>query len=266
MAEFDAWAAIYDRVHPGLPGEAEFYIRQAADLHGTVLELGCGTGRIAIPIARSGTPVVGLDISKTMLQRCDAKWRAESAIPSSDSPLLRLVQADMATFELRETFSRIIMPYRSFMHLLRTSEQRKCLDRIAAHLETNGRFILNVWVPSAQYINAFSVHRANQEFTLIANLQDEDTGEALEHYHTVRCKELTQQMIEEHLFVSKDVQGQEVERKVLPLVRTWIGVREMHNLIAASPLEVVEVLGNFDGSPLQPDSTESIWILKRREV
>ena len=60
MHEFDAWAKYYDLIHQGLDGEAEFYIGQAARARSRTLELGCGTGRICIPMAMSGCDVVGV--------------------------------------------------------------------------------------------------------------------------------------------------------------------------------------------------------------
>ena len=63
MAEFDAWARYYDLIHEGLPGEAEFFVGQAARLGGQTLELGCGTGRLAVAMAMSGADVVGLAAS-----------------------------------------------------------------------------------------------------------------------------------------------------------------------------------------------------------
>ena len=70
MAEFDSWAAYYDYLHPGLPGEAEFYGGQALRRGGPVLEAGCGTGRLAILMAMSGLKVTGVDNSAAMLAVC----------------------------------------------------------------------------------------------------------------------------------------------------------------------------------------------------
>ena len=76
MADFDVWAAYYDLVHKGLPGEAEFYLGQAVKRGGPVLEVGCGTGRIAISMAMSGLDVTGIDNSAGMLALCREKMAA----------------------------------------------------------------------------------------------------------------------------------------------------------------------------------------------
>lgn len=264
MAEFDDWASVYDVVHSGLPGEADFYVKAASEAKGSVLELGCGTGRIAVPIAGRGISVVGLDLSRSMLDRCTAKWEDARRASGIKEDKLELVQADMSAFELGRRFSLIMMPYRSFMHLLRFREQFGCLESVAEHLERDGRFIMNIWVPSAAYIHAYRSVSEGPEHVHIDTYQDGRDGGAIEHYHSVYCDEFEQRLLEEHLFVTVDRDGGEISRKCLTLTRTWITVREMHNLVAASPLEVEAVFGDFAQSPLTANSTESVWVLKRR--
>ena len=93
--EFDGWAPYYDLIHKGLPGEAEFYVGQAVRIGGPTLELGCGTGRVAIPMAMSGVDVIGLDLSPRMLELCREKSEAVSPLQGS----IELVEGDMATFD-----------------------------------------------------------------------------------------------------------------------------------------------------------------------
>ena len=114
MTEFDAWAPYYDLVHKGLPGEAEFYVGQAVRLGGETLELGCGTGRIAIPMAMSGVCVRGLDNSPAMLEMCREKHRAVGETPGA----LTLIEGDMRDFSLDKRFGFVALAYRTFMHLL----------------------------------------------------------------------------------------------------------------------------------------------------
>lgn len=266
MAEFDDWAAVYDIVHAGLPGELDFYVKAASETTGNVLELGCGTGRITVPIAELGKTIVGLDISRPMLDRCMEKWTASCQVSGVSKDRLKLVQDNMSTFCLNETFSLIILPYRSFMHLLRSEEQRSCLEKIAEHLDDGGRFIMNMWVPSAAYIYAYSEKPETSEYARIDTYEETDTDHSIEHFHSVFCNEFEQRMVEEHLFVTVDKDGGEVTQKCLPLMRTWITVREMNNLIAASPLEVDAVWGDFSASPFSEGATESIWVLKKREL
>lgn len=264
MAEYDDWASLYDIVHSGLEGETEFYVDAACKTKGSVLELACGTGRITLPVAMRGIPIVGLDLSQPMLDRCTAKWNDACGASEVPHDKLQLVQADMSAFELDQQFSLIIMPYRSFMHLLKYREQLDCLECIAAHLEPEGRFIMNIWVPSAAYIYAYGSVPEESEPTHIDKYQNGKDGNTIEHYHSVYCNEFEQRLEELHIFVVLDKDGGEVSRKHLPLTRTWITLREMRNLIAVSSLEVEGVFGDFDKSPLTKKSTESVWVLKHR--
>ena len=111
-------ARYYDEYFSGVPGDVEFYLGIAASAggEGGVLELGCGTGRILLPLATSGLPVVGLEISPEMLSLCRRKL--EAAPPEVDQTV-ELVRGDMRDFSLGRQFSIIIAPYRTFQHLHR---------------------------------------------------------------------------------------------------------------------------------------------------
>ena len=78
--EYAGAAEFYDYVVPySTRGDVEFYVDEALAANGPVLELGCGTGRVLIPIARAGVTIDGLDGSPKMLERCREKLQAEPA-------------------------------------------------------------------------------------------------------------------------------------------------------------------------------------------
>ena len=77
ISPYDAWADIYDSVFSYVNEDIPFYVDEATRSGGPVVELGCGTGRIALPIALNGIEVVGLDSSSLMLKR--ARQKAEQA-------------------------------------------------------------------------------------------------------------------------------------------------------------------------------------------
>ena len=115
----DSWADIYDDVHGYLEhvpylNDIPFWVEEARSSDGAVLELGCGTGRVAIPIAQAGVPVVGLDNSARMLRAARAKAKRLDL----SGELLRFVHGDMRTFRLKRKFELAIIPFRSFLFLL----------------------------------------------------------------------------------------------------------------------------------------------------
>jgi SAM-dependent methyltransferase len=119
-----------------------FYLglaRQAAARGEAVLELGCGTGRVTIPIARAGAEIVGLDNAPAMLAVARRK-AAEAGVR------VHWVTADMRDFRLEQRFGLVIIPFRSFLHLLTDADQEACLRRIQEHLLPGGRLALNFFV------------------------------------------------------------------------------------------------------------------------
>lgn len=129
LEEF-ADAANYDMQDPSDTGEA-FYAALAREAGGPVLEIACGTGRVAIPIARAGFPVVGLDIVPGMLERARSK---SAGLPA------RWVAADARSFELSERFRLIFMTGNAFQAFVSNADQAALLGRVRAHLHDAGLF------------------------------------------------------------------------------------------------------------------------------
>ncbi|HIJ66191.1 MAG TPA: class I SAM-dependent methyltransferase [Candidatus Hydrogenedentes bacterium] len=257
MAVYDRWAEFYDIVHQGLPGEAEFYVGQAVRIGGRTLELGCGTGRIAIPIAMSGGDVTGLDNSGPMLERCRAKLRAVGKTAGA----LRLVQADMTDFDLGEQFDLIVMPYRTFMHLMTPAAQRRCLETARRHLQRDGVFMLNMWVPKPLQIAAQSGPQGGG-LRLAGRYPIPSSADTLVHYCSSTYDEAEQLLIEEHLIHEVDAAGRVRRSVTLPLVRTWVTRREMDNLVRLCGFAVEALFGDFDCRPFGASSTEMLWVLR----
>ena len=75
MTSYDGWADVYDSIYAYVREDIPFYVQEAARSGGPVLELGCGTGRVTLPIAESGVDIVGLDNSERMLEIARSKAR-----------------------------------------------------------------------------------------------------------------------------------------------------------------------------------------------
>ncbi len=253
MSAFDGWADYYDLIHRGLPGEAEFYVGQAVRIGGPALELGCGTGRLAIPMAMSGVDVVGLDNSAGMLEICREKHAAVGPVSGS----LELVEADMTVFSLRRQFRFVAMAYRTIMHLHLPAQQRAALKCVRAHLAPGGIFILNTWAPSPSTIAA-----PQPAGFVEAGRYDLPDGGVVRHSCRTHFDGYLQRLVEEHRIEETDRSGRVVESRSLPLVRTWTTLREMDNLVRLSGFDVEAVFGDFDCNPIGPSSTEMIWVLR----
>ena len=144
--EYAEAAEFYDHVVPyATRPDVEFYVDEALVARGPVLELGCGTGRVLIPIARAGVSIAGLDGSSSMLDRCRAKLSLE---PAGVQARVELHEGDMRAFDLHRKFALVTIPFRPFQHLLTVEDQLACLACIRRHLERGGRLILDIFNPS----------------------------------------------------------------------------------------------------------------------
>jgi len=140
-------AELYDSVVPYRERQdVNFFVEMAQRSGGPVLELGCGTGRVLIPIAKSGIEIVGLDASPKMLSVCREKLLNESG--DVQSKVVGLIQGDMRAFDLNQKFSLVTIPFRPFQHLLTVEDQMSCLENIRKHLVPGGKLVLDIFNPS----------------------------------------------------------------------------------------------------------------------
>jgi SAM-dependent methyltransferase len=129
-----------DMFHPALVDPVvDFLIDLAFD--GTALELGIGTGRIALPLARRGIRVHGIDLSEAMVARLRAKPGAEQ---------IDVTVGDFATTTVGGRFSVAYLVFNTIMNLTTQDEQVACFQNVAAHLKTGGCFVIEVGVPELQ--------------------------------------------------------------------------------------------------------------------
>jgi SAM-dependent methyltransferase len=118
------------------------------------LEVGCGTGRILIPTARAGIEIVGLDLSRHMLDVCQERLLRE---PEEVQSRVQLVKADMRDFDLGRLFNLVTTPFRPFQHLTTVDDQTACLSSIRRHLVADGRLILDIFNPSLESLTGDNV-------------------------------------------------------------------------------------------------------------
>jgi SAM-dependent methyltransferase len=123
---------------------------------GAALEFGIGTGRIALPLARRGIPVHGIDLSEAMVARLRAKPGAEQ---------IGVTIGDFATTAVEGRFSVAYLVFNTIMNLTSQEEQAACFQNVAAHLAPGGCFVIEVMVPALQRLPPGETVRA---FTMTA--------------------------------------------------------------------------------------------------
>ena len=142
---YDEIPDLYDFEYPECDGaELAFWNLLSTQAKGPILELGVGTGRIALPLARLGHEVWGIDTSEPMLNR--AKMKA-ARLPMPVSSRLHLSTQSMGSFDLPTQFGLIYAPFNSFLLLDPHLEVANCLDCVQRHLQPDGRLVIDAFVP-----------------------------------------------------------------------------------------------------------------------
>jgi SAM-dependent methyltransferase len=138
-----AGAAGYYDLNPHTPDDVSFYETNIPSPDASVLELGCGTGRVLLPLVESCEYIQGIDSSEAMLAICRKKL-LEEGIPSIKATVQR---GDISNFELDRTFDLIIAPYRVFQNLETNAHVEGLFRCLRRHLSAAGTCILNVFKP-----------------------------------------------------------------------------------------------------------------------
>ncbi len=148
-AEFDphdhygdgAW---YDAEYVHIRGDVPYYARVASETNGAILELACGTGRLTIPMVRTGAAVHGIDVSPAMIQRAEEKRRD---LPADAQARLSLEVADMRTLRRAERYGAVILAFNTLMHMINDADLEAALATARAHLDRDGLFHFDLHTP-----------------------------------------------------------------------------------------------------------------------
>jgi SAM-dependent methyltransferase len=254
---YDARVAV-EAVDEKLAGDVGFYLGLAARARGPVLDLGCGTGRIALALADAGHDVVGLDLSPAMLAVARSKL---GRLPADVQGRVRFIEADMSDFDVGGLFGLAIAPFRAFQALLEPASQHACLLAVARHLRPGGLVVLQLFDPRLDLC--------------APGAEDRLTGErpSVEHPHTRRPIRITvvsrrndpllQRFDELWRFEELDEGGQPLRSEEERLRMRWTYRWEMRHLFELCGYEIEAEYSDFAGSP-PAYGAEQIWVARRR--
>jgi len=228
----------YDRLGPGYDAwcrsvleDIPFYVDLAVRSGGPVLELGVGSGRVAVPTALAGVRVVGIDSSPAMLEL--ARRRAK---PHNVD--LRLLEADMRMLPDLGTFALVTIPFRALLHLSSDEERRGLLTAVRDRLEPGGMLAFDVFHPDAEDIAETHDRWLEREPGIWERARWDAAARELEL--SVRTEESEASM---RLW--------------------WLEPDDWRRLLGEVGFTDVEAYGWFDRSPLFPGAVDSVWIARR---
>ena len=248
--EADRLAALYDLDAPHGPSPAIDWFRGLAQLTGgPILELGVGTGRVAIPIAKDGYEVVGIDRSAAMLARAERHARTARA-------KLRLIEADMRSFSLERSFALVTIPFNTFL-MLTPDERWACLARCREHMTPAGRLAIDVFQPDPNRVAGLD-GAVREEW----RRQDPDTG------HTVTKFSSTRADVDATTFrwwFDEELEGGAVRRITREATLHYLYRREAELLFPAAGFEIDSLHGDYDGAAVTGQSPKLLLVLRRRE-
>ncbi len=254
-------AELYDIVYADYQDDLEFYVQEATAVGGPCLELGCGSGRVLLPVARAGVKVTGLDVSKPMLARARRKV---AALPDDLRANVTLGEGDMRSFKLDEQFALVYIPFRAFLHLMQVPDQITTLGNIHRHLRPGGRLALNFFDPSLEYIVAHSGPIGGALHTTGETFVDPRTEHLLVEWATIHYTEHLQRIDQYFVYDEVDQRGRVVGRLYRNLQLRYIFRWEFEHLLARCGFELVALYGTFDRQPFMQAGQELIWLAQKR--
>jgi SAM-dependent methyltransferase len=224
-----------------------------------ILELGSGTGRVLLPLARAGYEVTGLDLSRQMLGHCRAKLAAE---PPDVRARVRLVAGDMTSFDLGRHFGAIICPFGGFQHLLTVDEQLACLDRCRTHLTPRGRLVLDL--PNPDPAPPSHAHDEPPDGEASAVVVEWTQGRRIRWWVTVTAYDRSQQCSECEVTYEVIEAGGATRRITQTIVLRYVFRFELEHLLHRAGFRIVALYGDYDLTRFGDGSAAMIAVAEPR--
>ena len=228
----------YDRIFDTLDFDVAFWRGLAAAARGPVLDIGCGTGRITLPMLAAGADVDGLDASRPMLARLEEKARARGFTP-------RLTAGDMRDFTLERRYALITITFNSFLHNLTTEDQFATLRCCREHLEPGGALVMHVSTFGASLI----LHSGGPP-VLELEVRDPETGHRLQHYDARTVDPVRQVQHSVNEVRELDDAGRVVASRFTETDVRWIHPGEMELLLRIAGFKRWALHSGFANEPV----------------
>ena len=252
---YDHIARYYDLSHDDLIDDIPFLLSQAAETGGPVLEVGCGSGRLLVPLARAGHDVIGIDASPEMLARAEVRLSAQ---PTEVRERVRFIRADVKALDLspQNGFGLVLFGNNTFMHLDEAGAGAS-LKRLRPLLLPGGRLLNDVLNPII-----LAAAADDPDFVLEDTLVDARAGETIRQY--TAYESVPGEQAVDVSWVYEPERGDSAENEGAPtkarLRYHYLYPHQYDLLLGLTGLRLAALLGDYDGSPFGEDSDRLILI------
>ncbi|OXT17138.1 SAM-dependent methyltransferase [Bacillus sp. OG2] len=233
---------LYD-IENSWTGELHLLLELLEGKRGPVIDLACGTGRLAIPLAEKGFEVTGVDIHKGMLGRAAEKAKG---LP------IKWICGDVRSVDLDLKSGLVYMSGNSFQHFLTNQDQNRLLEAVVNHLDKSGLFIFDTRFPSAEELLQpegeeywKTITGKSGEQIKVSTISKYDKLTQIQHYQTIRRSDL--------------------EETVKNIFLRYTYPQEMERLLESCRLEIIQVYGGWDKRALTARSESLVYVCKLAE-
>ncbi len=250
MDAFGSLARLYDGEYRLFTADVDLYLTRLATarVRGPVLELACGSGRVAVPLAAAGYRVTGLDLSPVMLGRARRRRRS---LPPETALRLRFSRQDMRDFHFPRRFGAALIPFSGLALLPEPSDRAACLMRLAHHLEPGALLIVDLPAPAATPApgrrTTTSSFVLSPSYHLVTKTADE-TADPARPVTRVRYSYQVRRFADDRL----------VEARVAEFDLARVARGEIEGMLYDAGFDVVDALGDYRGHPFGPRSPRLI--------
>jgi SAM-dependent methyltransferase len=251
--DFDRFARYYDWDTSGEVDDLDFFRNLAARTGGPALEVGCGTGRVLLPLARAGLRLTGVDLSPAMLERARARLAAAGLLQR-----VRLVEADARTMALDERFRMAFVALNTFMHFTTPEAQSGTLERIQRYLVPGGLLALDLFNPHPDLLDDAD-GRLIHDFTRPGPTE----GAVTTRFHSQRVDPATQTLEISFFYDEVGADGL-LRRTVAPFDLHYFTRREIELLLERCGFAVENVYGSYELDAYWAGSPKLIVVAARR--
>lgn len=248
----------YDAAYAALKTlvDLPFYLDLAKKSGGPVLEVACGTGRVLLNIAREGIEIHGVDNSEKMLQVLKSHLETE---PLQVRQKVTLHQSDMRLFRTEKKFPLVIMPFRPMQHMFTLQDQISALTTAAAHLQENGILAFDVFYPKFDLIPA----GIGQEILDLEWTVNSTPPKTIHRYFKKESFDKVHQTFSA-IFIFRTFEADQlIHEETEPLKMSYYTYPHLQALFKLANLETVEEFGSFAKAPLDNNSDQMIFVLKK---